>query len=191
MARAPHDDLAFDFEDYVPFLVRRITPYTESLIANEMELLGIKPEILRIMLMLERHGPQNLSNLADLASINISTLSRLIGRMQKLRLVQRLPSGFGRVVEIRLLPLGQRKINAMIPVMHGLQGQIAGLLGDEDLAIVKASLRQLYAVIQRVAKDHGEALAMPKKVRRSASGRPHAAARSTTKETKSRKQRDQ
>jgi DNA-binding MarR family transcriptional regulator len=160
--RADAVESNFDFEEYVPFLIRRIAPYHDHLIAAEMELLGLNPEALNIMLVLQRHGPQSLGGLADLTSINLSTLSRLIGRMQKQKLVQRKPGAHGRTVEITLLPLGARKIGHMIPAMQGLQKGISQLLTPEELAVTKTALRQLYQVIVRISTDQGEPVTRPK-----------------------------
>jgi DNA-binding MarR family transcriptional regulator len=148
----------FDLESYLPYLVRRIVPRLDEAFASHLKAVDITIETWRVLITLHERGPLSLSNLAELTSINLSTLSRMTDRMQSRKLIRRVAQNEGsrRWAEIELLPLGVRKCEMLIPAASQLQADIIAKLSADELKEMKKMLRKLYLVVEDVAKARAD-----------------------------------
>ena len=101
----------------------------------------------RVLAALHHRDGLRISDLAGLTSIDISTLSRLIGKMEKRCLVtrRRSPEADGRVVTVVVTPAGQAATRAIVPVAQRYETMaLAGFTADEAAAL-KQMLIRVYA----------------------------------------------
>ncbi len=97
----------FDLGQYLPYLINRAGARLAVAFGQEIRRHGVTLQEWRVMAALAAHGAQRLSDLAALTSIELSTLSRLIGRMARSGLLTRSRAeGDRREIAVRLTARG-------------------------------------------------------------------------------------
>jgi DNA-binding MarR family transcriptional regulator len=135
-----------DLGDYLPYLVNRVG----SIIAEQFGGEALKPHRLsiamwRVMAALAANGSQRQIDLADLTSIDSSTLSRLVTRLVRMRLVTRSRSAHSnREVAVELSPKGQALVAQLIPIARQYEAAAIAGLTREELDVLKSCLRRVY-----------------------------------------------
>src|SRR5712671_1910537 len=111
-----------------PYLVTRVGVRMGELISRRLERYGLTLPMYRVMAALWQRGGQRLGDLSEMTSVEISTLSRLVGVMQRRGLLsRRRPDSNARTVEINLTKSGCALVERLIPLAQrheevGLQG---------------------------------------------------------------------
>ena len=99
----------------------------------------------RILAVVASHDGIRQVDLADLTSIEVSTVSRLVTRLVQLRLVSRSRSNTSnREVVVRLTRNGRMLVQDLVPVALALEAGATRGLPKKDLATVKRVLRQMH-----------------------------------------------
>jgi DNA-binding MarR family transcriptional regulator len=99
----------------------------------------------RVLMILHEHDPASVSTIADLAVIKLSTMTRIVQRMQAEGLVTCAPrASDARVTEVRLTPAGSEAVErvrgqASRIVRHALHD-----VSDKELTAFIAVLRRLF-----------------------------------------------
>ena len=125
-----------------------------ELFTRRLAAAGLNLPIYRVLAVLWERGDQSLGDLAELTSAELSTLSRMAGRLTRRRLVTRTRvEGNGRTVRIALAPQGRRVVERFIPlaVLHermSLRGFDAA-----GIARLKRDLAQVYRNLDAVEDD--------------------------------------
>lgn len=133
--------------DYLPYLVNRVG----SIVAEQFGDEALAPHRLsiamwRVMAVLASTGGQRQIDLADLTSIDASTLSRLVSRLVRMGLVTRTRSASSnREVDVKLSAKGGALVARLIPLAREFEAEAIAGLSAEELAVVKRCLRQMYA----------------------------------------------
>jgi len=87
-----------------PYLVTRVGVRMGELISRRLERYGLTLPMYRVMAALWQRGGQRLGDLSEMTTVEISTLSRLVGVMQRKGLLSRTrPDSNARTVEINLV----------------------------------------------------------------------------------------
>lgn len=132
-------------DDYLPYLINRAGVRLVTHFSLQLRAEGLSIQDWRVLAALvEQDGPR-LSDLAERTSIEISTLSRVVGSMEESGLLSRTrASSDARAVTIRLAARGSDVAARLIPAARALEaGALAGLSAAEA-AQLKALLRQVY-----------------------------------------------
>lgn len=138
----------FELGRYIPYLVRRTSARVDEIIRPELAAAGLTLEMWRVVISIHVHGPQSLGELARRTSANLSTLSRLIGAMERAKLVRRQRVvGNGRTVKIDLLPLGRRRCREFLPFALALEKRITRRFSAAELRALRSLLGRLYAAV--------------------------------------------
>lgn len=107
---------------FLPYLINRAGARLALAFSAEIARHGIGVQEWRVLAALLAKGPSRLGDLAALTSIEVSTLSRLIGRMTRARLVGRTrEDGDRRAVRLQLSPHGRAMATAIVPLAHGYE----------------------------------------------------------------------
>jgi MarR family transcriptional regulator, organic hydroperoxide resistance regulator len=120
--------------------------------------------------VLSNNGGQRQIDLAGLTSIDASTLSRLVTRLIRMGLVTRSRSRTNsREVVVTLSARGRAIVDRLIPAALDLEDVLSAGVAKKDLAVVKRSLRKMYANMSRpravprrswrTANDHAKLIA--------------------------------
>ncbi len=140
------DSLKIDLADYLPYLVNRVG----TIIADQFGAEALAPYRLsiamwRVMAVLASNGGQRQIDLADLTSIDASTLSRLVTRLVRIGLATRTRSASSnREVVVKLTPEGRAIVVRLIPIARQYETVAAAGLSSKELAMLKRCLRRVY-----------------------------------------------
>lgn len=123
-----------------PYLLNRVGVRMGELFSRRLEGYGATLPMYRVMAALWEKGDQRLGELSEVTSIELSTLSRLVGAMTRRGLVsRRRPDANARTVEINLTTKGRTLVEELIPLAVSYEevglrsfrpNQIAGLKRD-------------------------------------------------------------
>ena len=136
-----------DLSEYLPYLVNRVG----SIVADQFGTEALAPHGLsiamwRVMAVLAATGGQRQIDLAELTSIDVSTLSRLVSRLVRNSVVTRTRSAnSNREVAVKLSPKGHTLVGRLIPIALEYESEAISGLSVTDLAVVKRCLRRMYA----------------------------------------------
>lgn len=141
------DPAKLDLNDYLPYLVNRVG----NIIAEQYGAEALAPYRLsiamwRVMAALASNGGQRQIDLADLTSIDASTLSRLVTRLVRMGVVSRTRSASStREVVVRLTAKGKSQVARLVPIAIEYEATASTGLTPVELAALKSALRRVYA----------------------------------------------
>jgi DNA-binding MarR family transcriptional regulator len=136
-----------DLDNYLPYLVNRVG----TIIADQWGSEVLAPYRLsiamwRVMVVLASRGGQRQIDLADLTSIDVSTLSRLVTRLIAMGVVSRTRSASStREVVVKLTAKGTAQVARLVPLAREYEAVAITGVRPEDLAVLKSSLRRVFA----------------------------------------------
>jgi DNA-binding MarR family transcriptional regulator len=135
-----------DLGDYLPYLVNRVgTIIAEQFGADALARHGLSIADWRVLAVLVSNGGQRQIDLADLTSIEASTLSRLVTRLVRTGLVTRTRSAnSNREVVVKLSAKGQTLVARLIPIARDYEAAVIAGITPSELAALKRCLRRMY-----------------------------------------------
>ena len=115
----------FRVDAYPFYLLNRAVSRYNVVIESQLRGLGLDIPSWRVLMILGEAEPLPIAQVAKSAVINISTMMRIVERMQKADLIETAPSeSDGRVTELRLTEIGREKLSgareATAPIYHKL-----------------------------------------------------------------------
>ncbi len=144
-AAPPDTGVGFDLAGFLPYLINRAGVRLATAFAREIAPLDVTLQEWRVLAALAADGPQRLSDLAGLTSIDISTLSRLVDRMVARDLVARGRSdGDRRAVRLALSAKGGRAARSIIPLAHHYERTALAGFDAAEAEALRAMLRRVY-----------------------------------------------
>ena len=143
----------FALAGYLPYLINRAGARLVVEFGRDIRRYGVGIQEWRVLAALMAAGSQRLSDLAALTSIDISTLSRLIGRMVRAGLLSRgRAQGDRREIAVALTPAGQRTAKAIVPVARRYERITLKGFRPAEEALLKALLVRVYANLEGPAR---------------------------------------
>jgi DNA-binding MarR family transcriptional regulator len=135
-----------DLADYLPYLVNRVgTIIADQFGAQALAPHGVSIAMWRVMAVLASAGELRQIDLADLTSIDASTLSRLVTRLARLGIVTRTRSvSSNREVAVKLSAKGDALVGRLIPIARDYETTAIAGLPAQDLTVLKRCLRRVY-----------------------------------------------
>jgi MarR family transcriptional regulator, organic hydroperoxide resistance regulator len=144
----------FDLGQYLPYLINRAGARLAVAFGQELRRHGVTLQEWRVMAALAAQGAQRLSDLAALTSIELSTLSRLIGRMQRSGLLSRdRANGDRREISLKLTAKGTRLTRTIILTAKQYERLSLRGISKAEEAQLKRLLVQVYANIGTLPAD--------------------------------------
>lgn len=165
-----------DLDNYLPYLVNRVgTIIAEQFGGEALAPYRLSIAMWRVMAVLASRGGQRQIDLADLTSIDVSTLSRLVTRLVAMGVVSRTRSANStREVVVKLTAKGKAQVARLVPIARDYEAVAIAGVRPEELAILKNSLRRVYANMKNRQRTMSAPRRLPKGNR--ARGAPAAAA---------------
>jgi DNA-binding MarR family transcriptional regulator len=135
-----------DFGDFLPYLINRVGfALVHNFTRDALAPTGLSIAMWRVLAVLPGNGEQRQIDLAEMTSIDASTLSRLVTRLVELGLVTRRRStSSSREVVVDLTAKGLELVGRLIPIAQELERTAIAGVPPKDLAIVRRSLRRMY-----------------------------------------------
>lgn len=140
----------FDLGQYLPYLINRAGARLAVEFGREIHRHGVVLQEWRVLAALAAQGGQRLSGLASLTSTDLSTLSRLVGRMVRAGLLSRgRTGGDRREIAVALTARGRRITRAIIPVARRYERLALRGFQPAEEATLKALLSRVYTNLGR------------------------------------------
>ena len=134
-----------ELHTYLPYLVNRVGQQFISDITPVLNDVGVDIQSWRVLIALYQRGGQPVGALSDLTSINFSTLSRVLGRMEKKDLVHRLRgTNDARSFTIDLTQVGRAVTKTILPRAVALEVQVTANFSEAEIATLRHLLDKLY-----------------------------------------------
>lgn len=141
----------FDLGGYLPYLINRAGMRLAVSFGRDLKAHGVVVQEWRVLAALAAHGPQRLSDLATLTTIDLSTLSRLVGRMGGAGLVARTRvAGDRREVRVRLTPRGRGTTRGIIPMARRYEKVALAGFSPAEAKVLKRLLVRVYGNLDRL-----------------------------------------
>jgi MarR family transcriptional regulator, organic hydroperoxide resistance regulator len=154
---------SLNLSDYLPYLVNRVgTVIADQFGEEALARHGLSIAMWRVMAALSANGSQRQIDLAELTSIDASTLSRLVTRLIHMGLATRTRSASSnREVVVALSPKGNALMARLIPLARAIEADANAGLSPEELSVLKRALRRMYANLKE--RRAAPAAARPKR----------------------------
>jgi DNA-binding MarR family transcriptional regulator len=135
----------FQVDCYPFYLLNRAVGRYNVVIEGELRKIGIDIPTWRVLMVLGAKEPQPVNQVAKLAVINISTMMRIVERMQKAGLVQSVPSASdGRITELNLSASGRKKLSAARKLAAPIYKQLIRGFSAKDFSSLLTLLNRLH-----------------------------------------------
>gem|GEM_PF-1022940 len=154
----PEADLkTFNLRDFMPYIMARVGSLMAQSFAPHLEREDISLGMWRVLMALHFNGPLSLGEIARTTGVNVSTLSRLIGRMEKRELVSRDRSRKdSRAVHISLLPAGEAMFQVLWPEAARLEDIVTDGFSEAEVGQLKAVLQEVENILSGLTEDQPE-----------------------------------
>jgi DNA-binding MarR family transcriptional regulator len=134
---------SFALADFVPYLLNRAGVRIGLAFARDIEPLGVTLPMWRVMAAL---WDRRLGDIAARTSIDISTLSRLLGTLQRKKFIVRRRSGKdGRALSVSLTEKGRVMTERIIPIASHYEEVATRGMKQTDLQRLKKMLVKLFS----------------------------------------------
>ncbi len=134
-----------ELSDYLPYLINRVGSALVARYEVELKRYGLSIAMWRVMVALSHGGSQRQIDIAEMTSIDVSTLSRLVTRMIRMGIVSRTRSDTNnREVTVELTAKGRAQLNRLVPIGRAMEQEAVAGLSGADLAATRAALRHMY-----------------------------------------------
>jgi DNA-binding MarR family transcriptional regulator len=131
---------------YLPYLINRAGVSLAARFGAALRTAGVTLQDWRVLAALRERDGQRLTELAQRTSIEVSTLSRLVGGLETAGLVSRSrDSDDARAIAIRLTPAGERVTAHLTPAAQELESLALTGLSEAEIVQLKSLLERIYA----------------------------------------------
>lgn len=140
----------FDITHYLPYLVNRVGVRLAASFSDAIRQHGITLQMWRVLAALNHEDGRRIGALAAATSIDVSTLSRLVGSMQRNGLVMRRrgSNGDARVVTVHATERAKAITRALIPMAQRYEAVALRDFSADEIAALKAMLVRIYGNIE-------------------------------------------
>jgi MarR family transcriptional regulator, organic hydroperoxide resistance regulator len=139
---------SFALADFVPYLLNRAGVKIGLAFSRDIEPLGVTLPMWRVMIALWENGDQRLGDIAERTSIDISTLSRLLGTLHRKQFIVRRRSGTdGRALSVSLTEKGCAMTERILPIATHYEDVAIRGISQSDLQRLKKMLIKVFSNI--------------------------------------------
>jgi MarR family transcriptional regulator, organic hydroperoxide resistance regulator len=141
-----------------PYLLNRVGVQMGELFSRRIAGYGVTLPMYRVMAALWETSDQRLGDLAAMTTIEISTLSRLVGEMKRRGLVTRARlKDNGRTVAINLTPKGRTLVEELIPIAIHFEEVAVRDFPSKNISDLKNILAEIYESLKSLEPEIEEA----------------------------------
>jgi len=159
------------------FITKVVTRYA-GLFERDLAAYGFTVPMYRVVAGLWEKGDQQLGELSAMTSIELSTLSRLIGAMKRNGLVSRVRvESDERSIALNLTAKSRALAPKLMAIAARYENFAVQVLGEEEMAKVRRNLTKIYQNLEQLERPAGSA-ASPPRGRAPRTPKPHRPARS-------------
>ncbi len=142
--RATPDEPRFRLNDYPFFLMNRAAERYNATLLNALAQVGVDRPTWRALMILNERDPASVSEIAELAVMKLSTITRVVQRMQaEGNVVCRRRESDARVTEVCLTPRGRQRLERVQAAASSLFLVAVRGLSGQDVETLNALLRRV------------------------------------------------
>jgi DNA-binding MarR family transcriptional regulator len=135
----------YRLSDSFPYLLNRVGVRLGELFSRRIAPYDVTLPMYRVMAALWEIGDQRLSDLSTVTTIEISTLSRLVGDMKRRGLVSRSRlEDNGRTVAINLTAKGKLLLEELMPIAVHFEEVAVSNYTEAEISHLKIVFREIY-----------------------------------------------
>jgi DNA-binding MarR family transcriptional regulator len=143
----------FDLDRFLPYLINRAGARLAIAFSAQIGRHGIELQEWRVLAALLARGPCRLGDLAALTSIGTSTLSRLVGRMARARLVDRTrEESDRRAVQLSLSARGRQVVAAIVPLARHYEALALSGFAPHEAEQLRGMLARVFRNLGALAR---------------------------------------
>lgn len=136
-------------QNYVPYLVYRITNQLTRRIRGRLRKSGINITRWRVLSVLRAHGRLSLGRIVALTAMEQPSVSRVVMQLEREGLVKRRVSREdSRVVHVNLTAAGNRAFQSVYPTAHRHQEKALGGFSKKEIKTLTGLLQRIQANIE-------------------------------------------
>jgi DNA-binding MarR family transcriptional regulator len=141
----------FRVERYPFYLLNRTVGRYNSVIEPRLRTIGLDLPYWRVLMILGETMPLGVGRIADAAVINLSTMMRIIQRMERDGLVRSAPSrDDARVTEVSLTAAGKKKLAEARAITAPIYATVISGFSERDFDKLTGLLNKLYDNLARL-----------------------------------------
>jgi DNA-binding MarR family transcriptional regulator len=142
----------------LPYLLNRVGVQMGELFSRRIAGFGVTLPMYRVMAALWETGDQRLGDLAAMTTIELSTLSRLVGEMKRRGLVSRSRlKDNGRTVAINLAPKGRTLVEQLMPIAIHFEEVAVRNFSSKNISELKMVLEEIHLSLKSLEPEIKEA----------------------------------
>ncbi len=131
--------------EHVPYLLNRTGGRYALVFAQALRKAGVRFTNWRVLHTLWHRGPLLLSDIAQSANFDLSTLSRVIAGLEDDGLIERRPAaGRGQRRPVGLSAAGERLMDSLMPLDTTFEAQLVAGLSDGERTLLVELLNKMY-----------------------------------------------
>lgn len=143
--------MPYRFTESVPYLLNRAGVSVAERFTRRLEDYAVTLPMYRVLAVLRQTGTHTLGELSAMVSVELSTLSRLIGTMAKRDLVSRdRPQDNARIVLIDLTEAGRALADQLMPIATHFEDTLVSNLDLAQVETLKSLLRQVNQQVEKL-----------------------------------------
>lgn len=143
--------MKYRFTTSFPYLLNRVGVRMGELFSKRLLEYELTLPMYRVMAVLRQEGAQNLGDLSEMVTVEVSTLSRLISSMQRKGLVLRVrPEHNGRTVSITLTEKGEKLVDQLMPLAAHFETVGTKTFTAEEVKWLKQALIQIHQNLEEL-----------------------------------------
>src|SRR5690606_11374163 len=143
--------MKYPYRDTVPYCITQISTVFNEVVSSRLGEYGISGPSYRALVVLQDGVVRTLKELAQIVSVEQSTLSRQLGTMVKEGLVTRTrPEDNGRIVRIEITDRGRQVIEKLIPSIQNLEEVMLEAIRQGAVVDLKSNLKQIAQNLQKL-----------------------------------------
>jgi DNA-binding MarR family transcriptional regulator len=146
------DGAQFELLDYVPYLINRVAVGMVKSFGRDLKRDGLDIQTWRILGAVLSHSECRFGELARLTSIELSTLSRIVDRMERDGLLRCRPlESDSRTFTASLTPKGHALAQRVLPRAYATEAAMVEGLTPDEIAAFTTTLHRMY---ENLGKPH-------------------------------------
>ena len=149
----------YKLTDSFPYLLNRVGVRMGDLFSRRIAAYGVTLPMYRVMAALWETPGQRLNDLAEMTTVELSTLSRLVGTMEKMKLVSRSRlENNARTVAIALTDSGRALVEELMPIAQHFEQVAVSKLSPSALKALKKTLTDIYLLLDTLEEELTESM---------------------------------
>ena len=145
MAKRMAVDVPDDFRETIPFAVHRLAARAVAKATDDFAELGLTVAEARVVLVTLQHGPIRVGLIAEYTSLGFSTLSHMLGRLERAGLLRRKRvAGDARSVDVVLTAKGRTIAQRAEILMMRHQEEYVDGFSPAEIELFRRLLRRSY-----------------------------------------------